>query len=64
MILKKLESKICYKFRDINLLKLALIHKSSNNKTNNERLEFLGDSNLNSAIQIIYIVISLRMKVF
>ena len=50
MILKKLESKICYKFRDINLLKLALIHKSSNNKTNNERLEFLGDSILNSAI--------------
>ena len=50
MILNKLESKICYEYNDINLLKLALTHKSSNNKVNNERLEFLGDSVLNSVI--------------
>tara|TARA_B100001121_G_scaffold124743_1_gene109393 strand:- start:270 stop:1028 length:759 start_codon:yes stop_codon:yes gene_type:complete len=50
MILNKLESKICYEYNDINLLKLALTHKSSNNTFNNERLEFLGDSVLNSVI--------------
>ena len=50
MSLKKLESKICYKYKEINLLELALIHKSSNNKINNERLEFLGDSILNLII--------------
>ena len=50
MSLKKLESQICYEYKDINLLELALIHKSSNNKNNNERLEFLGDSILNLVI--------------
>ena len=50
MNLKKLESQICYEYKDINLLELALIHKSSNNKNNNERLEFLGDSILNLVI--------------
>lgn len=50
MSLKKLESQIRYKYKDINLLELALVHKSSNNKNNNERLEFLGDSILNLII--------------
>ena len=50
MSLKKLESQIRYKYKDINLLELALVHKSSNNKKNNERLEFLGDSILNLII--------------
>ena len=50
MSLKKLESQIFYKYKDISLLELALVHKSSNNKNNNERLEFLGDSILNLII--------------
>ena len=50
MSLKKLESQIRYKYKDINLLEQALVHKSSNNKNNNERLEFLGDSILNLII--------------
>ena len=50
MSLKKLESQICYEYKDIDLLELALVHKSSNNKNNNERLEFLGDSILNLVI--------------
>lgn len=43
-----LENKIGYKFKDKELLKNALIHKSymqkSHKNVNNERLEFLGDS--------------------
>lgn len=50
MSLKILESKIGYKFKNIELLDLATAHKSSNNIINNERLEFLGDSILNSII--------------
>ena len=50
MSLGDLEQKIGYKFKNIDLLKLALTHKSFNNKNNNERLEFLGDSILNSCI--------------
>ena len=50
MSLSDLEQKIDYKFKDIDLLKLALTHKSFNNQNNNERLEFLGDSILNSCI--------------
>ena len=50
MSLKILESKIGYKFKNIELLDLATAHKSSNNTINNERLEFLGDSILNSII--------------
>ena len=40
-----LENKINYKFRDINLLEEALTHSSFRNdtKSNQERLEFLGD---------------------
>ena len=50
MSLDDLQQKIGYKFKDINLLKLALTHKSFNNQNNNERLEFLGDAILNSCI--------------
>ncbi len=50
MSLKSLETKLGYTFKSINLLELALIHKSSNNTENNERLEFLGDAVLNSII--------------
>ncbi len=41
--------KLRYKFNDANLLKIALTHRSSNDK-NNERLEFLGDSVVNFII--------------
>jgi len=50
MSFKDLQKSIDYEFKDINLLKLALTHKSFNNKSNNERLEYLGDSILNSSI--------------
>ena len=50
MSLKDLEKSINYEFKDIDLLKLALTHKSFDNKFNNERLEYLGDSILNSSI--------------
>ena len=39
----KLEQKINIKFKDQELLKKSLIHKSHNNIINNEKLEFLGD---------------------
>ena len=39
----KLELKINIKFKDQELLKKSLIHKSQNNTDNNEKLEFLGD---------------------
>jgi ribonuclease-3 len=42
-IATKLEQKINIKFKDRELLKKALIHKSHNNVYNNEKLEFLGD---------------------
>lgn len=47
MDLKKLEENIEYTFKNINLLKTALTHKSyanENNVQSYERLEFLGDS--------------------
>ena len=40
MSLKELQKSIDYEFKDINLLKLAITHKSFNNKSNNERLEY------------------------
>ncbi|MDC0457399.1 ribonuclease III [Alphaproteobacteria bacterium] len=49
MLINNLENKIHYKFKDINLLKEALIHSShlsnhsQKNIKNYERLEFLGD---------------------
>ena len=45
-----LQENISYNFKNIELLELAFIHKSFDNKHNNERLEFLGDSILNSII--------------
>jgi len=50
MSLENLQHKIEYEFKDKSLLELALTHKSSNNFENNERLEFLGDSILNSVV--------------
>lgn len=47
---QELQSKLGYSFKNIELLKLALIHKSYSNTSNNERLEFLGDSILNTVI--------------
>lgn len=41
--LNKLEQLIGVKFKDKELLKKSLIHKSHNNSDNNEKLEFLGD---------------------
>ena len=41
--LKKVEQTIGYNFKNINLLKRALTHKSFDNSYNNEKLEFLGD---------------------
>ncbi|GAA3940100.1 ribonuclease III [Litoribacillus peritrichatus] len=46
---KSLDKKLGYSFKDIELLELALSHRSVGN-TNNERLEFLGDSILNFVI--------------
>lgn len=44
MNLNILEKKLGYEFKDKELLKMALTHKSSNRPKNNERLEFLGDA--------------------
>ena len=41
--IKDLEGILNYNFKDLNLLKLSLIHKSYDNENNNEKLEFLGD---------------------
>lgn len=49
-MLESIQTKIGFFFSDENLLKLALTHKSFDNKSNNERLEFLGDTILNSII--------------
>ena len=38
-----LQSKINYKFKDIDLLTKSLTHKSFDSNKNNEKLEFLGD---------------------
>lgn len=50
MELKTIETRLGYVFKNTELLELALVHKSSNNTSNNERLEFLGDTILNSII--------------
>ena len=47
---KLLQENISYNFKNIQLLELVFVHKSFDNKHNNERLEFLGDSILNSVI--------------
>ena len=41
--MKSLEKKLKIKMNDISLLKNSLIHKSADQKNNNEKLEFLGD---------------------
>lgn len=48
--LEMLENKYCYRFKDKNLLREALTHKSYNKPYNNERLEFLGDAILGLTI--------------
>ena len=45
-LLKNIQTRIAYEFKDTALLELALTHKSAG-IPNNERLEFLGDSLLN-----------------
>ena len=40
---KELEKILDYNFKNPDLLKQSLIHKSFNNSDNNEKLEFLGD---------------------
>ena len=47
--MQKLQEKINYTFRDTSLLKQALTHRSAG-RSNNERLEFLGDSILGLVI--------------
>ncbi len=42
-LFKELEIILDYNFKNINLLKQSLIHKSFDNLSNNEKLEFLGD---------------------
>ena len=41
--LQSLQKKINIKFKDLNLLKKALTHKSYDSINNNEKIEFLGD---------------------
>jgi len=41
--LKKLQKKINVKFKNINILKKAITHKSYDSENNYEKLEFLGD---------------------
>lgn len=50
MSYKDLQTQLSYNFKDKELLELAFTHKSYSNSQNNERLEFLGDSILNSVI--------------
>lgn len=47
--MKQLQTRLGYKFNDSSILKLALTHRSFAS-TNNERLEFLGDSILDFVI--------------
>ena len=42
-MIKELQKIILYDFKDKDLLKQSLVHKSFDNKKNNEKLEFLGD---------------------
>ncbi len=48
-LLKDIQLTVGYQFNSIELLELALVHRSYH-KLNNERLEFLGDSILNFTI--------------
>ena len=49
-MLESIQTKIGFVFSDESLIELALTHKSFDSKSNNERLEFLGDTILNSII--------------
>ena len=40
---QSIEKKIKIKFKNLNLLKIALTHKSYDSNNNNEKMEFLGD---------------------
>ena len=42
--LREIQKLLKYKFKNINLLKEAITHKSIKSSINNERLEFLGDA--------------------
>ena len=42
--LTEIQKLLKYKFKNINLLKEAITHKSIKSSINNERLEFLGDA--------------------
>ncbi|MGR0305063.1 ribonuclease III [Acinetobacter beijerinckii] len=46
----RLQARIGYEFKQLDLLKLALTHRSVSHKHNYERLEFLGDSLLGMII--------------
>ncbi|MDF2417515.1 ribonuclease III [Acinetobacter beijerinckii] len=46
----RLQARIGYEFKQVDLLKLALTHRSVSHKYNYERLEFLGDSLLGMII--------------
>ena len=50
MSYKDLQNQLGYTFKDEALIELALTHKSFSSISNNERLEFLGDSILNAII--------------
>ena len=60
-MLNKIEEILGYKFSNIQLLDLALTHKSFDKAKNNERLEFLGDAVLNLIISI-YKNLELNLK--
>ena len=48
--LDRLTRRLGYQFKDPALLQLALSHRSVSRRRNNERLEFLGDSQLSLII--------------
>lgn len=55
MSLSSLQSRLGYEFRNAELLRQALTHRS-HSATHNERLEFLGDSVLNCAVAALLFV--------
>lgn len=48
--LRQIQKRLGYNFKDINLLKEAITHKSIKSSINNERLEFLGDAVLDLVV--------------
>ncbi len=48
--LERLQESLGYRFRDLDLLRLALVHPSADPRVNFQRLEFLGDSVLGLVI--------------